>query len=63
MVPAPVRGRAFGDIFSLVQEGGVSKTRAKRAFCTGEKLAQVPKTRVLQKLLTAAGSTAHNSQH
>ena len=44
MVTPPVRGRAFGDMFLLVQHGGVAKTRAKYTFCMGEKLSQVPKT-------------------
>ena len=44
MVTAPVRDRGFGDIFLLVQDGGVSKIRAEHAFCMGHALSQVPKT-------------------
>ena len=40
---APVRGRAFGDIFLLVQDGGVAKIQVKRTFCMGHALSQVPK--------------------
>ncbi|OLP99197.1 hypothetical protein AK812_SmicGene18270 [Symbiodinium microadriaticum] len=40
MVTAPIRGRAFGDIFWLVQDGGVAKIRAKRMFCLGHVLSQ-----------------------
>ena len=43
MVTAPIRGRAFGDIFWLVQDGGVAKIRAKRMFCLGHVLSQVRK--------------------
>ena len=44
MVTAPVRDRGFGDIFLLVQDGGVSKIRAEHACCMGHALSQVPKT-------------------
>ena len=43
-VPAPVRGRALGDIFMLAPDGVEAKTRAKRAFCPDQELSQVPKT-------------------
>ena len=42
-VTALVRGRAFDDIFWLVQDGRVAKIQAKRAFCMGHALSQAPK--------------------
>ena len=43
LVTAPVLGPAFGAIFWLVQNGGLVKIRAKRAFCMSNALSQVPK--------------------